>query len=345
MLETHGLLVRQRTQAINALPSHLSEFGIIAGMSTAKIAGPVEIVRDETDAALAEGGSLRRVGPRRSEALKEQVDKFEREIVVEAKRNEHMRRLARIPGVGAIMAATIRALVPVPGGFKSGRYFAAWLGLTPKSPGSKTEPVPRKCAPSPPATSPVGPRRRSSHAGTHISAAFGARHAFYRRVRDPHPHATRCLFMVRPQLNTHSGHRAGSLVQHVQHVFCSRDPPQRGLSTRLSVATPSQKRSALIPTSELTPHLRRALPGAMLTRSLCCRSPCRRAQHLCWPRPRLRHRTVPARNADPDEADRGGRRGLASRMPSHDRAGSSTAELRINRHQEIILAPERRRPS
>lgn len=229
MLETHGLLVRQRTQAIKALPSHLSEFGIIAGMSTAKIAGPVEIVRDETDAALAEGGSLRRVGPRRSEALKEQVDKFEREIVVEAKRNEHMRRLARIPGVGAIMAATIRALVPVPGGFKSGRYFAAWLGLTPKSPGSKTEPVPRKCAPSPPATSPVGPRRRPSHAGT--QCRFRRTPRLQSPRPRPHPHATRCLFMVRPQLNTHSGHRAGGLVQHVQHVFSSpsRSTPARSL--------------------------------------------------------------------------------------------------------------------
>jgi transposase len=44
-----------------------------------------------------------------------------------------MRRLATIPGVGPITAASIKALVPDPGGFKSGRHFAAWLGLTPRS--------------------------------------------------------------------------------------------------------------------------------------------------------------------------------------------------------------------
>lgn len=43
-----------------------------------------------------------------------------------------MRRLTTIPGVGAITAATIKALVPNPGGFKSARHFAAWLGLTPR---------------------------------------------------------------------------------------------------------------------------------------------------------------------------------------------------------------------
>ena len=50
----------------------------------------------------------------------------------EAKRDEDMRRLTTIPGVGAITAATIKALVPDPGGFKSARHFAAWLGLTPR---------------------------------------------------------------------------------------------------------------------------------------------------------------------------------------------------------------------
>lgn len=44
-----------------------------------------------------------------------------------------MRRLVTISGVGPITAAAIKALVPDPVGFKSGRHFAAWLGLTPRS--------------------------------------------------------------------------------------------------------------------------------------------------------------------------------------------------------------------
>jgi transposase len=65
------------------------------------------------------------------EALIEQINKLEREIVAGAKRDEDIRRLATIPGVSPITAASIKALVPDPDGFKSGRQFAAWLGLTP----------------------------------------------------------------------------------------------------------------------------------------------------------------------------------------------------------------------
>lgn len=43
------------------------------------------------------------------------------------------RRLTAIPGVGPIIAATVRAAVPDPSGFRSGRDFAAWIGLMPRS--------------------------------------------------------------------------------------------------------------------------------------------------------------------------------------------------------------------
>ena len=44
-----------------------------------------------------------------------------------------------IPGIGPIAATAITALVPAPQGFRAGRDFAAWLGLTPvqKSTGGK----------------------------------------------------------------------------------------------------------------------------------------------------------------------------------------------------------------
>ena len=133
VLKTRGLLVRQQTQAINALRAHLSELGIIAGAGAAKVAGLIEIVRDETDARLPKAArfALTEIADQ-IEALTRQIEKLEREIVAEAKRDDDMRRLATIPGVGAITAASIKALVPDPGGFRSGRHFAAWLGLTPK---------------------------------------------------------------------------------------------------------------------------------------------------------------------------------------------------------------------
>ncbi len=133
VLKTRALLVRQETQAINALRAHLSEFGVIAAIGTAKVTALIEIVRDEADVRLPKAArfALAEIA-NQIEALKRQIEKLEREIVAEAKRDEDMRRLATIPGVGAITAASIKALVPDPDGFKSGRHFAAWLGLTPK---------------------------------------------------------------------------------------------------------------------------------------------------------------------------------------------------------------------
>jgi transposase len=133
VLKTRALLVRQLTQAINALRAHLSELGIIAGIGTTKIAGLITIVRDETDKRLPKAArfALTTIADQ-IEALGLQINKLERELVAEAKRDQDMRRLTTIPGVGAITAASIKALIPDPSGFKSGRHLAAWLGLTPK---------------------------------------------------------------------------------------------------------------------------------------------------------------------------------------------------------------------
>ena len=133
VLKTRALLVRQQTQAINALRAHLSELGVIAGVGMAKLAALIEIVRDKSDARLPEAARFA-LGELATliETLTRQIEKLEREIVMEAKKDEDLRRLTTIPGVGAITAASVKAFVPDPAGFVSGRHFAAWLGLTPK---------------------------------------------------------------------------------------------------------------------------------------------------------------------------------------------------------------------
>ncbi len=133
VLKTRGLLVRQRTQAINGLRAHLSEMGIIAGVSSAKIAGLIELVWDETDTRLPNAARFALAAiANQIEASRRQIDAIERAIVRESKCDEDMRRMATIQGFGAITAASIKALVPDSGGFKSARHFAAWLGVTPK---------------------------------------------------------------------------------------------------------------------------------------------------------------------------------------------------------------------
>jgi transposase len=133
MLKTRAMLVRQRTQAINALRCHLTELGVIAGAGIAKVDSLIAIVRDESDDRLPPAArfALTAIADQ-IEFLKLHASKLEDAIVKEAKLDDDMRRLVTIPGIGAITAATIKALVPDPGGFKSSRHLAAWIGLTPK---------------------------------------------------------------------------------------------------------------------------------------------------------------------------------------------------------------------
>jgi len=66
-------------------------------------------------------------------SIEVEIEKIEAEILKWHRANEASRRLATIPGIGPITASAIAASVPDATLFWSGRQFAAWLGLTPKS--------------------------------------------------------------------------------------------------------------------------------------------------------------------------------------------------------------------
>ncbi|WP_376745832.1 IS110 family transposase [Sinorhizobium psoraleae] len=67
------------------------------------------------------------------ERLSERIRKLDHEIAARANRDDDMRRLMTIPGVGPLIAAAVKVIAPDPSGFNSARHFAAWIGLTPKS--------------------------------------------------------------------------------------------------------------------------------------------------------------------------------------------------------------------
>ena len=72
-------------------------------------------------------------------ALEAQITALDGEISRRSKSDPTARRLMTIPGVGPITSTAITALVPAAEGFRAGRDFAAWLGLSPlqKSTGGK----------------------------------------------------------------------------------------------------------------------------------------------------------------------------------------------------------------
>ena len=89
-------------------------------------------MRDQTSLlpALARGSLEVIIG--QLESLEDQIGGLERHIHVEHRSNEASRRLQTIPGIGVIGATAIAATVTDPKVFKSGREFAAWIGLVPR---------------------------------------------------------------------------------------------------------------------------------------------------------------------------------------------------------------------
>ena len=61
-----------------------------------------------------------------------EIGKIERHLMAWHRQNQASQRLETIPGVGIITATALAASVPDPSVFKSGRQFAAWLGLVPR---------------------------------------------------------------------------------------------------------------------------------------------------------------------------------------------------------------------
>ena len=128
---TRALLVRQRTMAANALRAAFAEFGVVAAQGAkglralvAQLPAPAAIPA-EARPALA-------TLARHWEALGAGIAALETRIVRTTRADEAARRLMEVPGVGPITASAILAAVPDARLFRSGRGFAAWLGLTPR---------------------------------------------------------------------------------------------------------------------------------------------------------------------------------------------------------------------
>ena len=64
--------------------------------------------------------------------LSEEITTLDRKLLTWHAESEASQRLTAIPGLGIITATAIAATVTDPDQFRSGRQFAAWLGLTPQ---------------------------------------------------------------------------------------------------------------------------------------------------------------------------------------------------------------------
>ena len=129
--------IEERTATINRLRAVLTEFGVV-------LPNRAQHVRRGARAAAE---TLPELARRAAEdlrahlaALDERIVAFDRELERQARQSEAAQRLMSVRGIGPITAVAITATVGNARDFRSGRQFAAWLGLTPRqhSSGGKT---------------------------------------------------------------------------------------------------------------------------------------------------------------------------------------------------------------
>jgi len=131
LFRAQDLLVRQRTQAINALRGHLAEFGMIVAQGPRHVPELIAIVEDPASELPTMARQTLALLVDHLRGLENRTTELDREISRRAKADDVARRLMTIPGIGSVTATALTALAPCAHTFKRGRDFAAWLGLTP----------------------------------------------------------------------------------------------------------------------------------------------------------------------------------------------------------------------
>ncbi len=125
------LIVRQRTQIINAIRSLLAEFGVTIRQGVPQIMSFAKSVTGDDanlpDLAQEVVSNL----CHQLLSLEHRVRWYQRRIERHSRSDERARRLLKIPGIGPVTASAIVATVGDASQFRNGRELAAWVGLTP----------------------------------------------------------------------------------------------------------------------------------------------------------------------------------------------------------------------
>jgi transposase len=133
MHRTRDLLVKQRTQLVNMIRGLLAEFGvdIPRGLERALLIAK-RILEGEAMDIPDEAAKIVLTLSQQTFATHSKIKDIDLDLQRWHRGNELSQRLATIPGIGPIGASALAASVTDPGQFRSGREFAAWLGLTPR---------------------------------------------------------------------------------------------------------------------------------------------------------------------------------------------------------------------
>jgi transposase len=126
------LLVRQRTAQVSAMRAHLAEYGIIAPKGRAHVRDLVAVLESGAGRLPDLARQTLLLISQMIACLSEQIRKIEIALLAWHRASPACQRLETIPGIGFITATALVATVGNFRAFRSGRQFAAWLGLVPK---------------------------------------------------------------------------------------------------------------------------------------------------------------------------------------------------------------------
>jgi len=125
-------IVHQRTELVNALRAMLYEYGHVVPVGIGHIkrleAALNDVANNLPDLVREEGlDLLAQIGE-----MTAKIDSKTQKLASLAKQTDVARRLQTMPGIGPMTAVAVEAFAPAMESFKSGRDFAAWLGLVPR---------------------------------------------------------------------------------------------------------------------------------------------------------------------------------------------------------------------
>ena len=130
---TREQLVKQRTEAVNALRSHLYEFGYIAPVGIGYVPRLLRVVEDPEADIPDLAREICRMLLEQIAQLTDRINALKTRIATISNEVEMPRRLQTMPGGGPITALAVETFAPPMEQFRRGRDFVAWLGLVPRS--------------------------------------------------------------------------------------------------------------------------------------------------------------------------------------------------------------------
>ena len=124
--------IKQRTEIINEIRAALFEEGITIAQGIGKLRSQLPGILEDAENGL--NHVSRELINELSEQLREldkRIHGYDDKVQEKATSDEDCKRLMTIPGFGPLIATAIKTAMGSADNFKSGRHFAAWLGLVP----------------------------------------------------------------------------------------------------------------------------------------------------------------------------------------------------------------------